>query len=347
MKGKEKGKKEHLDKIYNEIPENVKEKIGFYSALFGLFSFVVLIGQGVYWIIKQFKSAGTDVNIIPWIFFTCSLIIIFCLWKKVRQYKDSLWNRKTTVLREYEKMIAGFGNFYFELLKCYKKNELSSDILTSTVRNYLQDLLDCICEIYSVYTGQEINSCIKIIGTKEKNYDYINDTIDVEQAIIHTFVRSSNTSRERKKKKNNIPVPLNQNTDFKSIIQPNECNKEPYFYVEDLDKYTKHLESIGQKYENTTPNFINLYKATIVVPIMIGHNKLHFTSIENENEYHILGFLCIDTLSQSAFIKESKTQFIDIASAFAQIAYLVLNKYKYYYSKIERNGATKDGKNKC
>lgn len=323
-----------IDKFYYAIPEAVKEKIGFYSALVGLVSFIVLIGQGIFWIIKQFKVAKADVNIIPWIFLTVSILVIWFLWKKVRQYKKSLWKRKTKVLSEYEKMISGFGDFYFEILKYYKQKQLSADILTSKVRSYLQDLLDNICEIYHVYTGQEIHSCIKIIGTQEKNYDYLNDTIDLEQATIHTFVRSSNTPRERKKAKNNTPVPLNKNTDFKSIIQPNECNKEPYFYVEDLEAYEKTLEKNQQKYENTTPNYINLYKATIVVPIMMGHNKLHFTQIENENEYHILGFLCVDTLSQTAFIDENKKQFIDIACTFAQIVYLVLNKYKYYYSKI-------------
>lgn len=324
-------------KFKNSLSSEARDLIEFYSALTGLISFIVLICQGIYWIIQQFKSAkgeNADVDIIPWILFALSAVVIFILLRKVRQYKKSLWYRKTIVLEEYEKVISGFGDFYFELLKYYKKKELTADILTSSVRNYLQILLDSICEIYSVYTGQEMHSCIKIIGTEDKNYDYLNDTIDLDQAIIHTFVRSSNTPRERKKSVNNVPVPLNKNTDFKSIVQPDECNREPYFYVENLEKYKEYLETIGQEYENTTLNCTNFYKGVIVVPIMIGHNKLHFTKIESDNEYHILGFLCIDTLSTGAFIGESRKQFIDIAFSFAEIAYLVLNKYKYYYSKI-------------
>ncbi|MBR1810201.1 MAG: hypothetical protein IJ766_00950 [Clostridia bacterium] len=338
-------KKNLFSRIYEKIPDSKKELVNFYAAVTGILAFVGNIGQIVVWLIKNIKSSISN-NVIPWVLFFVVLIILSILIiifiKKVRQYKNSLWNRKTVVIKQYEKLLSGYLEFYFELLKLHKNNDLSIDVLNSTVRSFTIKLLDSICEIYSIYTGAEIHACIKTIGTEKDDFDYENDNIDTNSAIINTFVRSSDTQIERTHISSN-PVLLKGNTDFLSILESkNPCNPYNYFYVRDLEKYKNDLEKRNLRYDNTTVNYLSYYRGVIVTPIMIRHSKLHFTNTEDEHEYHVLGFLCIDTMSTNAFIDENKTPFIQLAMSFSEIAYLTLNKYKFYYSRLIKEGKNDD-----
>ena len=117
---------------------------------------------------------------------------------------------------------------------------------------------------------------------------------------------------------------FSENTDFDKIINGNE----EYFYVTDLKKYKQTHE-----YRNSNEH-VDIYNGTIVVPIKIRNEYIHF-STEKSNEYNLLGFLCVDSESNRAFTQRQKQYNLQIMFIFANIFYMILNKYKYYLNKYK------------
>ena len=117
-------------------------------------------------------------------------------------------------------------------------------------------------------------------------------------------------------------VLVSQNTDFISIIQNREGNGS-YFYQGNLVKFEKQLHKSGEKYLNTTENWRKYYIGTIVAPIRAA-NDILFYRTENE-DYCIWGFLCVDSLSKSAFPKNKEKDYTHIVKSYASILFNVLS----------------------
>lgn len=324
--------------LYNRIPKNLREMIEFVSSLIGLLGVVFSVGGGAYKFIKKIVKIQINQTLFAWICCGILIVIIAFMRYKMIQYKTNLWKRKNVVNKSYFALLNEFQVFYFKLLKYHKEKHIDQEVLTDMVESQLKKGLDEICEIFKVYTGEDdINSCVKIITSETDNL--VPDKIDVENSQVYTFVRSSNTSTERKNTSENSPVSLKKNTDFKFIVNPPEYYRKGFFYEKDLHKFDEWLKNVAgkdAKYENTNENFWNYYRGVIVVPIRAEHKTLHFTCAKED--YHIIGFLCVDTMSTSAFITENTTPFINIMNAFASLFYLLLNKYKYYLERTEKNG---------
>lgn len=254
---------------------------------------------------------------------------------KLRQYKVNLWKRLENDSNGYYGILHDLRNFYFDLLSYHKRKELNKNFLTSITRNYLTDLLDKLCCIYSAYTGSTINACIKLIGKQDETVNF--DTIRLNDATVYTFVRSRNITKQREDISDNTPVLINKNTDFSYIIEPPDFYQKQYFYEQNLHLFDEKLKKYQEKYENTTKNYWNFYRAALVVPIRISHAHLYFTEPSNDYDYHIVGFLCVDTMSTQAFIPEYEEPFIKIAKSFSAIIYLIMNKYNFYLKKCNKS----------
>lgn len=124
-------------------------------------------------------------------------VCIFLLFK----IKQSLWNRMNVFSRAFYKMLNDFIVWHFNVIETYKNakkscsNEQTIKHITDVTTSYLKLLLREICNIYSVYTGVEINSCIKIIDNLS------NSEININNAEVKTFVRSENTAVKRSSRK--------------------------------------------------------------------------------------------------------------------------------------------------
>lgn len=125
------------------------------------------------------------------------------------------------------------------------------------------------------------------------------------------------------------------NTDFLYIVDPNRDSNLNYFYKGNLKDYAKELKQQGKQYRNTNANWENDYIGTIVVPIQIEHKRLYDSS--QEESLHIIGFLCIDSKSSSAFLRRQEKANVDMLKSFADIIYILLSQYQHYLKKMTNN----------
>ena len=203
---------------------------------------------------------------------------------------------------------------------------------------FLESLLDYLCEILESFTGKEIHGCIKLIGNtqdKDKN-------INLMTATVKTFCRSKNTQPERvsNDQNNKEPERIIENSDFYDILDPNNNLSNSCFYQSNLLEYSKNLRKSGKKYKNTTEDWEEFYRSTIVAPIRVANEHLFFNNLNNG--YHVVGFLCVDSMSTEAFrnTKPEKTAHSYIVKSFAAETYIILNMYSYYLKKLK--GEIKD-----
>lgn len=333
--------KEKINKLTES--EYINKLVGFFNDFFGIIASLIAIISATSIFLASILSYITKNKMFTIEFFCIVLcimvVILICvciiLLFKIKQYKYSLWNRMNVFSRAFYKILNDFIIWHFKVIGTYKNakksnsNEQNIKHITDVTTNNLKLLLNEICNIYSVYTGVKINSCIKIIDNLS------NSEININNAEVKTFVRSENIAVKRSSRKEPKHILVKDNTDFKFIINPPEWYTCDYFYVQNIDEFNKFLQKEhNMKYENTTFDYDNFYRAAIVYPIKIENKQLFFN--ENAKDgYSILGFLCIDTLSTDAFISEYEENFISIASASASICYLVLNKYQYYLKKLK------------
>lgn len=267
---------------------------------------------------------------VVFIIYIVTIVVLFAMLiivlRYMIKYKKLLMGTRKETTSNFFHLTRNFRNTYFDILSYKKTDKLTVELLTEKIKKFLQGALDDICCIYQEFTYRDISACIKYIdGVGE---------VDRETATINTFVRSKKTDTKRIENDNNIdrPILVRDNTDFYSILSPNDRNRKPYFYKQNLVQYAKKAEKEGEGYNNSTNNWEKYYKATIVVPISIANKRLFFNS--KDKCYNVIGFLCIDSLSTDAFLERDERYNIDIAQAFAAELYVILNQYKHYLEKL-------------
>ena len=327
----------HFRVLWDKVPKWLQDVLAFVTSLVSFIGLVFAGAKLLYRILSAIAPKTLPIDL-PWLICIILFIIILFMRSKINQYKSSLWVRLENDATSYYSILHDFRNFYFDVLSYHKNKKLNNDFLTSITQNYLINLLDKLCNIYAAYTGCTVNSCIKLIGKENEDVNF--NQIDKNNATVYTFVRSSNLSKKREDASDNKPVLISKNTDFSFIIDPPGFYDKQYFYEQNLHLFDEELKKHQYTYMNTTESYWDFYRAAIVVPIRISHSHLHFTKLTDSVDYHIVGFLCIDTMSTQAFIPEFEEQFIQIAKSFASIAYIVMNKYNFYLKKC-KNGYKK------
>lgn len=328
MWDKYKGSK--FDIFFDGIPNSIINFISIVSTIGALAS--PIIG---YFKIKRNILAGKVDNVFNLLLmFICVTLLCLCLLALFRivKYKQLLQGSRMIASKCYYNLMHDFRNSYFDILNQYKSNELTPALLTKDLQAFLQSALDNLCEIFSEFTRQEVSACIKYI-------DGATETIDLENATVKTLVRSNNTDVNRKNNDKNIvdPIKIKDNTDFYDILNPKSRSKKSYFYQRNLIKYANELKKHGISYENTTKNWEDYYRATIVIPIRIANERLFFT--KQDKSYNVLGFLCIDSMSVNAFLENQEKYNVFLAKSFAAEIYTILNQYKYYLKKLTDGGS--------
>ena len=258
----------------------------------------------------------------------------------MRKYRKLLMLSRHSVSEGVYKFLHDFRNLYFGLTKTHKNGEDSVSTLTREVKEYTINSLNELCNIFNSFTRKKICASIKLIETEDGEF---HKEIDIDKATVKTFARSSNMDLNRgERDKSRVGPKLKEDTAFVNIINSFENNSKSYFYKQDLEKYSKAMSEAGTEYKSCTNNWRQFYRGTIVVPIRIAHEHLSYTT---ENTcYDVIGFLCIDSLSKNAFLKNQERYNCLLAKAFAAEMYVVLSKYRYYLYKIyerQKNGKDK------
>ncbi len=60
------------------------------------------------------------------------------------------------------------------------------------------------------------------------------------------------------------------------------------FYQGNLLEYAKRLEEAGKAYRNTTEQYWKYYKGTIVAPIRVARERLHY--MDSDDDFDVIGF---------------------------------------------------------
>ena len=177
----------------------------------------------------------------------------------------------------------------------------------------MQAFVDLIAQCLSSYNKDTISVCIKVIEPGQENVD------DLDKKA-KTFVRSSNTSRERKRVDECIT--LGKNTDFKHLCDATNI----WYHGVDLKK----LFAEG-KYntEAKTEDWQKKYNSTIVVPIR------YFDTNEGKGDsiHDILGFLCIDSNSVIEKWDSDGAFELQYLAVFADLIYSYIKLFRRIFDK--------------
>lgn len=290
--------------------------------------------------IRELEDGTYQVSVNPVLIGICVmlLMLIIVCFVKLRKYGIVIRNIKKSYPENYYNFLREFRNAYFEILKGYKENKMADSnsrigILTKDTKMFLESALDNLCELMEKNTGRKICASIKLIENMG-----IDTNIDKNTATIVTFCRSKNSDSDRtaNDNKEQAGVLIKNNTDFYEMLDDN-TNNSNVFYQSDLMQYDLDLKKVNKAYHNTTNNWSKYYKGTIVVPIRVARRRLHYLSLDEG--YDIIGFLCVDSLATDAFRNNvDKNNNIRIVKSFAAELYIILNKYRFYLTKISNGG---------
>lgn len=230
---------------------------------------------------------------------------------------------------EFHQLSHVVRDSYYDILNQYKIGSLTMSYIETQQKIVLETALEGLCKIFENISGKKVCSCIKLIESNDGSDMTDSTLLTRENAVVVTLLRSKNSERVRNNA--NGPKMIAENTDFSEIL----FGGKEHFYRGNLLKYEKKLIKIGESYDNTTSRWENRYRATIVSPICIESKYLHY--VENDNSYDIIGFLCVDTMSTSAFRPSEEKINTDIVGAYADKLYGYLEHCRHYILKISQD----------
>ncbi len=301
-----------MEKLFNKIPLWVINIISFISAILTIIS-------TVFTFFSIYKGWS---NSYKYVFASLCVFILLLLFR-MRKYQKLAFDRQQITSFVYHKLTHVSRDLYFDIMRYHKDKEENIRTLTDTYKSQLSILLSHLCEMMEKYCGQKVSSCIKLITLPEAK---------IEDITLTTFCRSNTSETTRGLYESNNIIKLCENTDFLYIVDPNRDSNINYFYQGNLKVYEKELKKQKKHYKNTNSNWEDDYIGTIVVPIQIEHKRLYDTL--SEDSLHVIGFLCVDSQSSSAFLNRQEKANVNMLKSFADMIYILLSQYQHYLKKM-------------
>ena len=236
--------------------------------------------------------------------------------KKITARIEDEYNQRIQTLSEINR---GF----FETLK----NEIAdvnncSSIDIGTFEKVIVTCCTSLNSYFDHYLGNKNSVCIKRIKTET----ILNE--DVHEWDIVTFGRSLSTKRHRSSK-DYKSCKVKENTDFELIL----TGAEDYFASPNLNVTVQKYRDNNLLFRNSRKNFLEHYQSAIVVPIRINMEKIdpslkqHMNYSDEQHIFHVLGFLCIDSMQTYDENSIPFTSAVEQAIAFADAIYPLLEAY--------------------
>lgn len=108
-------------------------------------------------ILKILTSIFDKLNLsLSWVMCGILIIIIMLMRFKLKQYKTNLWTRLDNTSKAYYNFLHNYRNLYFEILSNHKNRNLNQKYLTELACNFLRNMLDKMCDIYTAYSGSKM-----------------------------------------------------------------------------------------------------------------------------------------------------------------------------------------------
>lgn len=302
-----------VNKVFEKIPTGWINFLTIISSIMAIGSPIV---GGI--AIKLTYPNNPNIHIIYFVIICTVVGMWFLMFRYMIKYRKILVEVKSTTSNRFFELNRRFRNVYFDIDKTSKQGNFTIEYLTEKVEGMLKSSLDDLCEIYKAFSGQKVSACVKYIDSV--------GPVELKDATLRTFVRSSNADVKRCELDNNLsgPIYIKDNSDFYELLD----NNQSYFYQQNLIEYAKKCAEMGKEYKNSTPKWYLYYKETIVVPINIANRRVAYKG--KENSYDVIGFLCVDSLSTEAFLESEKNYNVSIAKAVAAQMYMMLKQYRQY-----------------
>lgn len=312
--------------------EKFKEKL--HNTPLWLINLITVL-SGVVTIITPIIGVAATVNTeekigtITVVVFVSVFSLVCILFFRMKKYRQLALKRMSVTSVKFHRLTHESRNVFFDTLHSYKTETLTINELNTIYQKYIGNVLDDLCEILNSFTEKEICACVKLFSYTEKE-----EVIDKNCSKLITFCRSrnSNTNRDNYENRDTKEIFLKDNTDFRDIVDDQKA--KDYFYKADLKKYDKELRKIGDKYRNTNDNWEEYYRGTIVVPIRIEFKRLY--NQKKNDSYHLIGFLCVDSLDTDAFKEEQERYNVNIVKAYADLIYVFFDEYRYYIKRLKK-----------
>lgn len=226
----------------------------------------------------------------------------------------------------FHKLTGSIRDEFFKLKKQLDRNKLTIEFLLQTLQKTSQQSVDWLAHSLTLSTGQPIFATIKYFDNGSIQSSQITNDLKVR-----TLCRSSNQCQERVA--NDKPSKIIDNTDFYEIVK----NSRPHFAANNLKKHSEKIkETTGEPYKNSNSNWNDYYSAAIVVPIRI--RRKYIDNSYDDDGYDIVGFLCVDSKSVSAFRDREMKAYINFVKSFADCLYKYFDRFLYYQSFLVSQG---------
>lgn len=311
---------EKTKRFFSNIPLGVVNLVTVISGIGTIITTVIAI-------IELFKGGQPTAHFLLIALFV-SILFNIILFTKVKKYSMLEQTRMRIITCNIHLLHKTVRDLYFDAMHNKQKKIMNVTWLTQMYKNELTKVLDNLCEVMQAYTARDVSACIKLITDNDAD-----KPLDAENATLITFCRSPNSESNRNGyESRGKEIKICDNTDFYEVVSNNY--RKDYFYQTDLVAYAAERDQQNEeKYHNTNDDWKKYYHSTIVVPIRIDSNKVNHQE-SGSNSYHIIGFLCIDSLSTDAFTEKQEKYNVAIMRAYADLLYIMLSQYRYYLRRL-------------
>lgn len=286
---------------------------GFISLLSGLLS------------IWAFFEGKTD-NLTLFALIAISCIFIASLWKLLK-FREVAANRLSGFSNAFHSFSDTLRDDYYNIMSLYANKKLTAEQLTIMAEATCQISVDIISTALSESTGEKVCVSIKYFPRPANNKSP--KKIDIDDYVLATLCRSANSPHERY---NHRLMKVGDNSGFQSIVK----YQSNHFRAQDLEKYIGDTEASGSgNFRTTNSGWRSYYRALITVPIRINRSLLPPPRGSNVSGYHIIGLLCADTMSTSAFKGEDEMNaYTNMLKSYADALYIYLERVDFYLAKL-------------
>lgn len=279
--------------------------------------------------ISSFLSQYFVIKLISHLFLYACIIVLIIRFTKYVTLKREAYK----IMDELFEIIKKY-NFQFK--KSYDDIE-NEEVGTYRHLDYiLKPISEHLSHLSQLVIGDKSCICIKMLDVTS----LMNEDLNNWQII--TMARSSSTNSKRVKN-DDQPVPISKNSDFKTILKGEDSFYSNQFVVPSLPVLIDQWKVVGKEYENSTKNYLEKYKSTIVIPIKtqtefvsdVIKNELQ---LKNNSHYHIIGFLCWDSNNTylSEYDNERFEKLAELLESFASNLYPLLENYLILLIKKEK-----------
>ena len=210
--------------------------------------------------------------------------------------RDFIKNNDNQVLK-----ISELLHNHFHMLRNYMAQLNNRSVGNNEFQKNMEKLCDNLSKLFSTILDADMNVCIKTLLTNEIMSN------NISKWKIQTFCRSSNSPHSRFLS-DHQPVRVADNYDFQTIISD---TKTDFFATPNLEHTIQQLAENGIVYNNSTEKYLEKYHSTIVIPIRIQNHYANDILLLKKyiNNFHVIGFLCIDSLETFSDTEISSIKF--------------------------------------